>query len=316
MRYKVVVATRSFGSTSQKPWDVLAKGNCESVTVDITTIADQELINVLGDADGFIVGRRKVTSDIIAACSKLKVICMHGMGVDHIDLEAAKKKSVIVANCPGANSNSVADLTLGLMLAVARQIPHVNQALQHGKWGHFSGVEIWGKTLGLVGFGAVGQAVAKRAAGFNMIILVYDPFLTTTEVENAGGRSAHLEQILKDADFVSLHAPLTEANRNLIDREALRKMKPGAYLINTARGELVDEQALFKALKENEIAGAALDVFCKEPPIGNPLLELPNVVATPHIGAHSQEATTKMSILAARNIVQALQTGEPIHRVI
>lgn len=316
MSYKVVVATRSFGSTSQRPWEVLSDGSCEAVRVDISKTSDRELADVLSDADGFIVGGRPVTADILAGASRLKIISMHGVGVDHIDLAAAKRQGVIVANCPGANFNSVADLTLGLMLAVARQIPRANQAVHRGEWGRSAGVEIWQKTLGLVGLGAIGRGVARRAAGFEMSVLAYDPYLSAAGVESLGAKAVPLNRLLAEADFVSLHAPLTGKTRNLIDMAALRRMKATAYLINTARGELVDEEALYEGLAQNLIAGAALDVFAKEPPIGNPLLELPNVVATPHMGAHSLEAITNVSILAARNIVQAFQTGEPLHRVI
>ncbi|HAL61520.1 MAG TPA: hydroxyacid dehydrogenase [Chloroflexi bacterium] len=316
MPYKVVVATRSFGTTSQEPWDVLAEGGCVPVAVDILQLTDEEFAEVLRDADGLIVGRRPVTADIIANASRLKVISMHGVGVDHIDLEAAKAQGVAVANCPDANFNSVADLTLGLMVAVARQIPQVSQAVQGGEWGRFSGVEVWEKTLGLVGLGRVGRGVARRATGFQMSVLVYDPYLTVAEVEDAGGRMVALDELLAEADFVSLHAPLTEETQHMINREALRRMKPTAYLVNTARGELVDEEALYEALTQGMIAGAALDVFTKEPPGDSPVLGLPNVVVTPHIGAHTREATTNASIMAARNVVQALQTGEPVHRVI
>lgn len=315
MPYKVVVATRSFGTTSEEPWHVLAKGDCEPIVVDISQVTDEEFGELLRDADGLIVGRRPVTAEIIASASRLKVISMHGVGVDHIDLEAAKPQGVAVANCPDANFNSVADLTLGLMLAVARQIPQASQAVQRGEWGRFSGVEIWEKTLGLVGLGRIGCGVARRAAGFRMSVLVYDPYLAVSRVEEVGGRAVSLDELLAEADFVSLHAPLNEETLHMMNREALRRMKPTAYLINTSRGELVDEEALYEALTQGVIAGAALDVFTKEPPSDSPLLGLPNVVATPHIGGHSREATTNASITSARNVVQALQTGEPVHRV-
>lgn len=312
---KVVVATRSFGSTSEKPWDVLARGGCEPVNVDVSEISDEALAEALEDADGLIVGGRPVTADIMARAPRLKVISMHGVGVDHIDLEAARTQGITVANCPHANFNGVADLTMGLILAVARRIPEASQALQRGEWGRFMGVEIWKKTLGLVGFGRVGRAVAGRAAGFQMRLLVCDPYVPDDEIEEAHGRAVSLDALTAEADFVSLHTPLTDETRHMINREALQRMKPKAYLINTARGELVDEKALYEALVQGAIAGAALDVFAEEPPAESPLLELPNVVATPHIGAHSRESTTNASIMAARNVVQALHAGEPVHRV-
>lgn len=315
MPYKVVVATRSFGTTSQEPWEVLAEGDCEPIVVDISKVSDEEFSEVLRDADGLIVGRRPVTASIIASAPRLKVICMHGVGVDHIDLEATKARGVAVANCPDANFNSVADLTFGLMAAVACQIPQASQALQRGEWGSFTGVEVWEKTLGLIGLGRVGRAVARGAAGFHMSVLVYDPYVALAEVEKVGGRMVTLEELLAEADSVSLHASLTEETWQMINREALRRMKPTAYLINTSRGELVDEEALYEALTQGVIAGAALDVFAEEPPSDSPLLGLPNVVATPHMGAHSRESTTNASIMAARNVVQVLHRGEPVHRV-
>jgi D-3-phosphoglycerate dehydrogenase len=177
-------------------------------------------------------------------------------------------------------------------------------------------VEIWQKTLGLVGFGRVGRAVAKRAKGFQMPLLVCDPYAPNNEIEDARARRVSLETLMADADFVSLHTPLTDETRRMINWEALQRMRPTAYLVNTARGELVDEKALYEALIRGLIAGAALDVFTEEPPGDNPLLELSNVVATPHIGAHSRESTTNASIMAARNVVQALQAGEPVHRIV
>ena len=315
MKYKVVIATRSFGSSSQKPWNILREGQCDVVHEDIASISDEELISILSQADGFIVGARKITAGMMAD-SRLKVISMHGVGTDHIDLEAAKKHNVIIANCPGANANSVADLTVGLMLALARNIPQASQAVKNGEWGRYAGVEIWSKTLSLFGFGAIGRAVARRAAGFSMSILVYDPFVSQADVEKSGGRICTLDHLFREADFLSLHAPLTSETKYIINHQALIQMKPSAFLLNMARGGLVDESALYEALKQNVIAGAALDAFAREPPIANPLLNLSNVVATPHMGAHSREATTNASIMAARNVVQALQTGEPEHRVV
>jgi D-3-phosphoglycerate dehydrogenase len=314
--HKVVVATRSFGSTSDEPWDLLAENDCEVLRVDITGATEEELGQALREAEGFIVGGRPVSGELIAGAEKLKVISMHGVGFDHIDLEAAREHGVMIANCPEANFNSVADLTLGLMIAVAREIPRAIAALARGEWGRFVGVEVWKKTLGIVGLGRIGRAVAGRAAGFEMRILVHDPYVSTEGIERAGGQSVGFDELLDEADFLSLHAPLSDETRHLVDEQALQRMKPTAFLINTARGELVDEEALYRALQKGAIAGAALDVFTEEPPGDNPLIGLPNVLATPHIGAHSQESTTNASVMAARNIVEALKRGEPVHRVV
>jgi D-3-phosphoglycerate dehydrogenase len=310
MAYKVVIATRSFGSSSERPQQILAEAGCELIKVDINKATDAEYTAALQAADAAIVGSRPITAAMISATHKLRVICMHGVGVDHIDRDAARAKGVIVANCPGANADGVADLTLGLMLAAARRIPYYMQALLRGEWGHAVGVEIWQKTLGLIGLGRIGRGVAERAAGFQMRVLVYDPYLSPDAIVEIGAEPADLDRVFAEADFLSLHAPATPETRRLINRDTLRKMKSTAYLINTARGDLVDEQALYEALTTGVIAGAALDVYNTEPPGDNPLLTLPNVVATPHIGAHSREATTNASVMAAQNVAHVLQTGD------
>jgi D-3-phosphoglycerate dehydrogenase len=240
---------------------------------------------------------------------------MHGVGVDHINLEAAARCGVVVANCPGTNSQAVADLAIGLMIAAARQIPCTDQSLRGGEWGRYSGNELWKKTLGLIGYGHIGNGVARRALGFEMDVLVYDPYILPKQVGLSGVRLTSLEDVITSADFLSLHAALTKETRNMISEPQLRAMKPTAYLINTARGGLVDEGALFLALTEKWISGAALDVFVDEPPLGSPLLSLTNLVVTPHIGAHTQEAIERMGVMAAQNVVQTLQGGQPLHRV-
>lgn len=316
MSHKVIVATRSFGSTSQEPWDILREGGCEVVQLDVSNLTGEGLAHALVDADALIIGNHPVGADHIKASPRLKVISMHGVGVDHIDLEAARQHDIVVANCPGANANSVADLTFALMLAISRPIIEANAALKRGEWGRYPGVELWQKRLGLIGLGRIGHAVARRAHGFDMPVQVYDPFIAKQDLAGINVRSTTLETLLTTSDYVSLHAPLTDDTRNLINANTLRLMKPTAYLINTARGELVDEAELQSALKENVIAGAAVDVFVEEPPQDFTLVNLPSVVATPHIGAHSQESITHLSVLSAKNVVHTLQTGEPIYRVV
>ncbi|MDP2974685.1 MAG: phosphoglycerate dehydrogenase, partial [Anaerolineales bacterium] len=242
-------------------------------------------------------------------------VSMHGVGFDHVDLAAARRLGIIIANTPGANDQAVADLALGLMIAVARKIPQADGDLRQEKWGRYSGGELWSKTLGLVGFGRIGRGVAKRALGFDMRVLVYDPYIQPEAVNLPGVTLTLFEEVLANADFISLHAALTAGNTHMIGAAQFEAMKPDAYLINTARGGLVDEDALYQALSAGRIAGAALDVFVDEPPKGSPLLKLPNVVVTPHIGAHTKEAIERMGVMAAQNVVQALRTGEPLFRV-
>jgi D-3-phosphoglycerate dehydrogenase len=202
------------------------------------------------------------------------------------------------------------------MLAVARHILFADKALRQGAWDRrHTGSELWNKILGLVGFGSIGSAVAKRALGFSMSVLVYDPYIRPDQTDLVGVRLAPLEEVIASADFLSLHAPLTDETRNLIGADQLNGMKPTAYLINTARGGLVDERALYQALASGQIAGAAMDVFTEEPPTGSPLLALENVVLTPHMGTHTRESIERMGVIAVQNVVRTLQGGKPLYPV-
>ena len=316
MLSRVLIATRSFGSTSQRPWDVLAQAGLETVQADMSQkMTEDRLVELLEGVEAAIIGIVPMSAYVLERSPNLRVVVAHGVGVDHIDLEAAARHDVIVANCPGANDQAVADLAIGLMVAIARRIPFVDRDVRAGKWGRHTGSELWKKTLGLIGLGRIGQGVAKRASGFDMEVCAFDPYVDTEHARALGVRMAEFEEVLASADFLSLHAALTEETRNMLGQRELSIMKSSAYLINTARGGLVDEEALHTALAEGKLAGAALDAFVTEPPIGSPLLEMENVVVTPHIGAHSNEAIERVGVLAAQNVVQALQTGEPIHRV-
>jgi D-3-phosphoglycerate dehydrogenase len=314
MSTKVLIATRSFGSTSETPWKLLAENHAEIVRLDINKATEQELAAALREVDAAIIGARLIRAEVIAGAPRLKVICMHGVGVDHIDLEAARAHQVVVCNCPGANADSVADLAFCLMLMVSRDVLNANASLKRGEWGRYSGTVVVGKTLGLIGMGRIGQAVTQRALGFHMRVLAYDPFVPPQNIEEIGAKTTSLGELLAEADYVSLHAPVTDETRTLINADTLGKMKSTAFFINTSRGELVDEEALYQALKNHQIAGAGLDVFSEEPPTRHDLINLPNVIATPHIGAHSTEAITNVSIMAAQNVISALQ-GEPINQV-
>jgi D-3-phosphoglycerate dehydrogenase len=279
-------------------------------------MTEDRLIELLADVDGAIVGVVPLTSRVLENAPKLKIVSAHGVGVDYIDLQAAARRGVIVANCPGTNDQAVADLAIGLMVAIARRIPAVHDQVRQGQWGRHSGSELWNKTLGLIGLGRIGRGVAKRALGFDMKVLAYDPYVSQEQIRPLEVTLTSRDTVVAAADFLSLHAALNDETRNVIGAAQLRAMKPSAYLINTSRGGLVDEAALYQALAEGQIAGAALDTFVDEPPLGSPLLQLDNVVLTPHIGAHTREAIERVGVLAARNVVQALQTGEPVCRVV
>jgi D-3-phosphoglycerate dehydrogenase len=317
MNHKILIATRSFGSTSPRPWEVIEAAGCEWVKADMSfEMSEDRLKDLLVGVNGAIVGVVPLTASVLEGAHQLKVVSMHGVGVDHIDLQAAQRLGIVVANCLGSNHQAVADLTVGLMIAVSRNLPKVDQSVRRGTWGRHKGVELWQKTLGLIGLGLIGQGVAKRSLGFDMEVLVYDPYVSP---ENIGLQRLHFvnfEEVICEADYLSLHAPLNDETRHMISSADFERMKSSAFLINTARGGLVDEVALHNALTEGQIAGAALDVYQQEPPIKSPLLELPNVVLTPHIGAHTKEAIERMGVMAAENVVRVLAGEQPHNQVV
>ena len=316
MTPNVLIATRSFESTSPKPLEILHGAGCGLVTADMSLeMTEERLIDLLKGVAAAIVGGVPLTAHVLENASDLKVVSAHGVGVDHIDLDAAAGLGITIANCPGANAASVADLTFGLMIGIARKIPGVERQLRQGGWGRHHGSELFQRTLGIIGLGHIGSGVAKRALGFDMKVLAYDPYVPRVPKELPQLKLVSLENVIRRADFVSLHTPLNADTRNIIGPAQLAAMKPGAYLINTARGGLVDEQALFDALDTRKIAGAALDCFANEPPTGSPLLGLDNIVMTPHIGAHTQESIERMGVMAAQNVINVLNGLEPLNRV-
>lgn len=307
MRRRVLIATRTFGSTSAEPWELLDASGCDTVRLDVTVATDDEFAAAFVDVDAAIVGSRPISATTMQAATALRVIAMHGVGLDHIDRDAARARGIVLANAPGSNSASVADLAFGLLLAVARQIPAQAAAVREGGWTSALGTELHRKTIGLVGFGKIGQGVASRARGFDMPVLVFDPYAPKSAFSEFDAEHVTLEDLFARADIVSLHAPATAETQHLVNRDRLASMKPTAILINTARGDLVDEIALAEALRSGVIAGAGLDTFEQEPPTGNALLGLSNVVATPHVGAHTREAVARASVMAARNVVDVLE---------
>jgi len=317
MTNRILIATRSFGSTSTKPWDVLNKSGCDILKADMSIQMDENrLITLLQGVDGAIVGVVPLTAYVFSSSPSLRVVSMHGVGVDHIDLDAAAQHGVVIANCLGTNNQAVADLAIGLMISVARTLPKVDRSMREDGWGRFRGTELWKKTLGLVGYGYIGRTVAKRAMGFDMHVLVSDPYLDLEQADLLGITLVSFEQILQEADFLSLHAPLNDETKGMIGIDELQTMKSSAYLINTARGGLVDETALYTALTQGYIAGAALDVYVDEPPSNSPLLGLDNVVLSAHIGAHTNEAIERMGVMAAENVLRVLRGEEPHYQVV
>ena len=275
-----------------------------------------QLVEMIPGVDGYIAGLDTIDRDALAAADRLRVIARYGVGVDAVDLEAAKEKGIIVTNTPGANSGSVAELTVGLMISLIRNIPTAAQATNSGDWPRMRGLSLDGKIVGLVGFGAIGKHVAQRLSGFGCRVVAFDPVATEEQAAALDVELLSLEEVIENADLLSLHCPVTKQTRAMVDAVFLEKMKPGSYLINTARGELVDEEALTTALQSGKLSGAALDVFSKQPPEAhNPLLGLPQVLATPHLGAHTDGATNSMGWGALNDCMAVLRGEEPQHRV-
>lgn len=280
-------------------------------------LTSNELIALIGGMDGFIAGLDTIDRLVIAAADRLKVIARYGVGVDAVDLAAAKEKGIIVTNTPGANSSSVAELTIGLMLSLARNIPVAFQATHSGQWPRLRGQTLEGKVIGLVGFGAIGKYVARLLQGFRCTILTFDPFIAPAQAVELNVQLCSVEDLLSMADIISLHCPVTPATRRLVNTSFLAQMKPGAFLINTARGELVDEQALYEALHSGHLAGAALDVLTQQPPLPDlPLLSLPQVIITPHMGAHTDRATQEMGWGATQDCLAVLRGEQAVNRVV
>jgi D-3-phosphoglycerate dehydrogenase len=312
---RVVVATRSFASTDPEPLALLERAGI-TVVQPVALPRDDALAALLSDADGLIVGAVPLTAAHFSAAPRLRVVAMHGVGVDHIDLSAAVTHGVVVANAPGSNDDAVAELTIALMLACLRQIPEAVIAARAGEWRGFVGDELAGKTVGILGWGRIGRGVARRLLGFDVTLLVHDPYVAAETIAAGGAAPVGLDDLLATSDLVSLHLPLTAETANLLDGDRLAMMRPSAYLINTARGGIVDERALKARLRAGLLRGAGLDCFAIEPPLGNPLLELPMVVATPHMGSQTREAITRMGVIAATNVVRVLNGEEPLFRVV
>ncbi len=317
MKYKVLNTSRSFGKVSDRAIRFLEKNNCQFIeTSKAKPLKEKELIEELKGVDGLIVGIDKVTARVIEAADRLKVISKHGVGVDNIDIKKAINKGIVVTNTPSANVNAVAELTIGLIFSLIRGIVRADKALRERKWERVIGEEIDGSIIGIIGLGNIGKAVAKKAKGLGMKVLAYDVCQDEDFARKFEIKYVPLEELLQKSNIISLHLPLTSQTRHILNRENLKLISPNCYLINTARGELIDEEALFEMLQKGKIKGAALDVFGKEPPFESPFLFLDNVVVTPHIGAYTQKAIEKMDMMAAENVVYVLQGKEPISKVV
>ena len=279
-------------------------------------LTSAEVSELLPGCDGYIAGLDFIDRAALDHADQLKVLARYGTGVDRVDLAAAAEKSIVVTNTPFANAISVAELTIGMMLSLARSIPALTADTRAGGWSRMAGVTVEGKTVGLIGLGSVGKQVALRLRAFDCALIAYDP---VADAEFAAANRIDLltlEEVISRSDFISLHCPLLPTTRNMVDAPFLAKVKPGAFLINTARGELVDEAALCEALQSGHLRGAALDAFTQEPPEkNNPLLALPQVIATPHSGAHTDGAMNAMGWGALHDCLAVLRGEKPLYPV-
>jgi D-3-phosphoglycerate dehydrogenase len=273
------------------------------------------LLQEIADADGYLFGLESLDEELFRVAQKLKVVCKHGVGVDNVDRAAAARHGVTVTNCPGQNSNAVAELTLGLLIALARDIPQLDAEMKRGICASRSGTEISGKTLGIIGMGAIGKVLTRYAKAFGMRVLAYDVVRDARTATAYGFECTAVDRLLRDADYVSLHVPLTEATRGMIDRTKLRMMKKTAWILNAARGGVIVEDDLYGALMAGEIAGAAIDSFQDEPPTGSKLLTTRKVIALPHIGGATDEATFRTMTYSLSNIWNVLEGKAPLSEV-
>ncbi|MDK1081694.1 MAG: hydroxyacid dehydrogenase [Anaerolineae bacterium] len=281
---------------------------------DRTDIASHDLLNEIKEYDALIVrSRTKVTPQVFEAAKKLKVVGRAGVGVDNIDLAAAKSHNVTVVNSPTATSLAVAELTLGLMLGLVREISRGDAGMKQANWlkKDLAGAELFGKTLGIIGMGRIGAEVGLRASAFGMTILGYDPLIQAEEILKRGALPVSLDELYIQADHISLHLPLTDETRSMVNQQAFAKMKRGVRIVCAARGGIIDESALLSALESGIVAGAGLDVFATEPPGASGLVNHPKVIATPHIGAQTEEAQARAAEDIANEVLAAL-AGQPL----
>jgi D-3-phosphoglycerate dehydrogenase len=314
---KVLVTPTSYGAS-----DAALRTELENEVGEVVyntsgkPLSSSQLVKMLKDVDGFIAGLDNIDRAALDAADKLKVIARYGVGVDAVDLEAAREKNIIITNTPGANSGSVAELTIGLMISLLRNIPGAVESTKAGEWTRMRGVSLENKIVGLIGFGAIGKQVAQKLKGFNCRVVAFDPVADAKIAEDLKVDLLPMREVAQTADLLSLHCPVTDDTRNLVNSSFLEIMKPGSYLINTARGELINENDLYDAILSGTLSGAALDVFSKQPPDAkNPLLGLPQVLATPHMGSHTDGATNEMGWSALNDCLAVLRGEEPLCRV-
>lgn len=311
MTNKILITPKSFKNYKDKAYPLLKEKGYEIIENTLgRTMTEAEIIDYAKqDVVGIIIGVDPLSAAVLENCKDLIAISKYGVGMDNIDLEKAKKLGIKVKNALGTNNISVGELAITLMLTMSRNVPRIASSVKSGTWDRVIGCEVTGKKLGLIGGGQIGKEVAKRARGLEMSVSIYDPYFNDTEFLNKYGitRVSDLNEILSDSDFISLHLPATNETKHMINKNTLGLMKPNCILINTSRGELVDENALYEALSSGKIAGAAQDVFSSEPPEkDDKFLKLDNFVLTSHIGAFTHEAVEKMAMVSTHNLLEML----------
>lgn len=312
MGFTVLSTSPSFGKYVHSPIRLLQDHECKVAIWPSDVPKNEETIAAsIGDVDAVVVGLEPFSTKVIQSAQRLKIIAKHGAGLDNIDVAAATRYGIAVTSAAGLNANAVAELTLALILAVARRIPKADQQVRNGAWGPLVTTEVAGKCLGVIGTGRIGRLVASRGRAFDMTTVVYDTREDHAWADANQVQYMSLEDLLTCADFVTIHVPSTNDTRRLLDRKRLSLMKPTAYLINTARGDIVDEEALADALIKGKLAGAGLDVFEREPPHGSRLLALEQVVVTPHMGAYTYDALEAVGMAVASSILAVLGGRRP-----
>lgn len=305
---KILITPTSLRPETNQPALTTLEDFCPNLVFNTAgrPLTEDELIPLLKDCDGYIAGLDSITERVLDSCPKLKVISRYGAGYDRVDLRAAKKHQITVTNTPGVNAQAVGELAFGLILCSARKIASLDNQLRSGKWVRSTGIELFGKTLGIVGLGAIGKVVANCAKGFGMDVMAYDPFIDTGYCQKQEIRSVTLEELIRRSNIITLHLPLNADTMHLINAERIAEMQDGAIIVNASRGGIIDEEAAYQALKSGKLGGLGLDAFETEPPEASPLFELPNVTVTPHTGAHTKEATENMANTAVKNLIDVL----------
>lgn len=312
---KVLCSSDSFAKYSNAPVEKLQQHGFELVRID-SKLTGEALFAELKGAVAMITAFTPTDAEFFQHAPDMKIICKHGVGVDNIDLNQASLNHVYITNVPNANKHAVADHTFGMLIDAARQISYCSEKTKQGQWPKVFSTDVYGKTLGILGLGSIGQQVALRASGFNMTVKAYDPFPNEEFAKANNIQLCSLEEVIADADFISLHLPLLESTKHILNKENLSSMKSSAFIINCSRGGLVDEEALYNALVNNKLAGAAFDVFEQEPSVDSKLFGLDNFVATSHVAGYTDGAINELGIQAVNNIVDFIVHGKTPKNVV